>query len=205
MDYYLSPTHTQRFDLEIKNSQFITTVSRTQGRAAAKAFIDQIRAQYPDANHHCWAFVAGAPNNVHLWDQSDDGEPKGTAGKPMLNVLQHSDFGETTVVVTRYFGGIKLGAGGLVRAYSQAVQEALSQTESENVYPRVPVQLKITYSLLGKIEYFLEQSDIEIHNKTYTDSIVIDLAVIERTWPEQKQALTDLCQGNLTLIEPDNE
>jgi uncharacterized YigZ family protein len=205
MDYYLSPTHTQRFDLEIKNSQFITRVSRTQGRDAAKAFIDEIRAQYPDANHHCWAFVAGAPNNVHLWDQSDDGEPKGTAGKPMLNVLQHSDFGETTVVVTRYFGGIKLGTGGLVRAYSQAVQEALTQTEYENVYPRVPVQLKITYSLLGKVEYFLEQSDIEVNNKTYTDSIIIDLAVIERTWPEQKQALTDLCQGSLTLIEPDKE
>ncbi|MEL0612749.1 YigZ family protein [Marinomonas arenicola] len=205
MDYYLSPTHTQRFDLEIKNSQFITRVSRTQGRDAAKAFIDEIRAQYPDANHHCWAFVAGAPNNVHLWDQSDDGEPKGTAGKPMLNVLQHSDFGETTVVVTRYFGGIKLGAGGLVRAYSQAVQEALTQTEYENIYPRVPVQLKITYSLLGKVEYFLEQSDIEVNNKTYTDSIIIDLAVIERTWPEQKQTLTDLCQGSLTLIEPDKE
>lgn len=205
MDYYLSPTHTQRFDLEIKNSQFITTVSRTQGRDAAKAFINQIRTRYPDANHHCWAFVAGAPNNVHLWDQSDDGEPKGTAGKPMLNVLQHSDFGEITVVVTRYFGGVKLGAGGLVRAYSQAVQEALTQTEYENVYPRVPVQLKITYSLLGKVEYFLEQSDIEINNKTYTDSIIIDLAVIERTWPEQKQILTDLCQGSLTLIEPDKE
>lgn len=205
MDYYLSPTHTQRFDLEIKNSQFITTVSRTKGRDAAKAFIGEMRNRYPDANHNCWTFVAGAPNNVHLWDQSDDGEPKGTAGKPMMNVLQHSNCGETTVVVTRYFGGIKLGAGGLVRAYSQAVQEALSQTEFENIYPREPVQLTIAYSLLGKVEYFLEHSDIEISNKTYTDSIVIDLAVIERTWPEQKQALTDLCQGSLTLIEPDKD
>ncbi|MGO3344971.1 MAG: YigZ family protein [Marinomonas sp.] len=205
MDYYLSPTHTQRFDLEIKNSQFITTVSRTKGRDAAKAFIGEMRNRYPDANHNCWTFVAGAPNNVHLWDQSDDGEPKGTAGKPMMNVLQHSNCGETTVVVTRYFGGIKLGAGGLVRAYSQAVQEALSQTEFENIYPREPVQLTIAYSLLGKVEYFLEHSDIEISNKTYTDSIVIDLAVIERTWPEQKQTLTDLCQGSLTLIEPDKD
>lgn len=205
MDYYLSPTHTQRFDLEIKNSQFITTVCRTNGRDAAKAFIEKMRQRYPDANHHCWAFIAGMPNNAHLWDQSDDGEPKGTAGKPMLNVLQHSNFGETTVVVTRFFGGVKLGAGGLLRAYSQAVQEALSQTEYENVYPRSPVQLKIAYSLLGKVEYWLEQSDIEITNKTYSDSIVIDLAVIERTWPEHKIALTDLCQGSLTLIEPDNE
>jgi putative IMPACT (imprinted ancient) family translation regulator len=121
----------------------------------------------------------------------------------MMNVLQHSDFGETTVVVTRFFGGIKLGAGGLVRAYSQAVQEALSQTIYESVYPRSPIQLKITYPLLGKVEYWLEQSDIEITNKTYSDSVVIDLAVIERTWPEQKVILTDLCQGSLTLIEPD--
>jgi uncharacterized YigZ family protein len=205
MDYYLSPTHTQRFDLEIKNSQFITTVCRTNGRDAAKAFIEEMRQRYPDANHHCWAFIAGMPNNAHLWDQSDDGEPKGTAGKPMLNVLQHSDFGETTVVVTRFFGGVKLGAGGLVRAYSQAVQEALSQTEYENVYPRSPVQLKIAYPLLGKVEYWLEQSDIEITNKTYSDNIVIDLAVIERTWPEHKTALTDLCQGSLTLIEPEKD
>lgn len=204
MDYYLSPTHTQRFDLEIKNSQFITHVSRTKGRDQAKAFIDQMRQRYPDANHNCWAFIAGVPNNAHLWDQSDDGEPKGTAGKPMLNVLQHSDFGETTVVVTRFFGGIKLGAGGLVRAYSQAVQEALAQTEHENIYPRLPVQLKISYPLLGKVEYWLEQSDIEITEKTYSDSIVLNLAVIERTWPEQKIGLTDLCQGSLTLIEPDN-
>ena len=123
----------------------------------------------------------------------------------MLNVLQHSNFGETTVVVTRYFGGIKLGAGGLVRAYSQAVQEALSQTEHENIYPRSPVQLVISYPLLGKVEYWLEQSDIEINNKTFSDNIVIDLAVIERTWPEQKQTLTNLCQGSLTLIESDKE
>lgn len=204
MDYYLSPTHRQRFELEIKNSQFITTVCRTQGRDAAKQFIAEIRNEFPDANHNCWAFVAGAPNNVHLWDQSDDGEPKGTAGKPMLNVLQHSDFGEITLVVTRYFGGIKLGAGGLVRAYSQAVQEALTQTEYENIYPRRPVQLKIAYPLLGKVEYWLEQSDIEVTDKTYSDSIILDLAVIERTWPEQQTALTDLCQGSLTLIEPDN-
>ena len=204
MDYYLSPTHTQRFDLEIKNSQFITTVSRTKGRDAAKAFINEMKERYPDANHNCWSFIAGAPNNAHLWDQSDDGEPKGTAGKPMLNVLQHSDFGETTVVVTRYFGGVKLGAGGLVRAYSQATQEALLNIESEKIYPRSPVQLKIAYSLLGKVEYWLEQSDIEITEKTYSDSIIIDLAVIERTWPEHKVTLTDLCQGSLTLIEPDN-
>ncbi|TDO98788.1 YigZ family protein [Marinomonas balearica] len=202
MDYYLSPTHEQRFDLEIKNSQFITTIKRTKGREEAKHFINVLRERYPDANHHCWAFVAGLPNNAHLWDQSDDGEPKGTAGKPMLNVLQHSDFGEITVVVTRYFGGIKLGAGGLVRAYSQAVQEALTQLEHEQVYPRVNITIKIAYPLLGKVEYWLENSDIEISDKQYNEHIEISLAVIERTWSENRATLVDLCQGSIDIVTP---
>jgi uncharacterized YigZ family protein len=201
MDYYLSPTEEQRFDLEVKHSQFITRVMRTKGRQEAKQFIDRIRQQYPDANHHCWAFVAGHPHNVHLWDQSDDGEPKGTAGKPMLNVLQHSNFGETTVVVTRYFGGIKLGAGGLVRAYSQAVQEALSQINHEPIYPREAVTIKISYALLGKIEYWLEQSDIEIVQKHFNNDIAIELGVIASSWDEHKLTLTNLCQGNIVFLE----
>ncbi|CUB02425.1 YigZ family protein [Marinomonas fungiae] len=205
MDYYQSPTHEQRFDLEIKNSQFITTVRRTRGRDEAKAFILEMNLRYPDANHNCWAFVAGAPNNVHLWDQSDDGEPKGTAGKPMLNVLQHSNFGEITVVVTRYFGGIKLGAGGLVRAYSQAVVEALDKVEWQEIYPRQTVFIKIAYPLLGKVEYWLENSDIDVDDKQFSEDIEITLAVIERTWPEQRQALIDLCQGNIKIIEDEKE
>ena len=205
MDYYQSPTHEQRFDLEIKNSQFITTIRRTRGRDEAKAFIEEMNLRYPDANHNCWAFVAGAPNNVHLWDQSDDGEPKGTAGKPMLNVLQHSNFGEITVVVTRYFGGIKLGAGGLVRAYSQAVVEALDQLVWEEIYPRQTVFIKIAYPIMGKVEYWLENSDIDVEDKQFGEHIDITLAVIERTWAEQKQALIDLCQGNITIIESDTE
>lgn len=205
MDYYQSPTHEQRFDLEIKNSQFITTIRRTKGRDQAKAFIDEMNHRYPDANHNCWAFVAGAPNNVHLWDQSDDGEPKGTAGKPMLNVLQHSNFGEITVVVTRYFGGIKLGAGGLVRAYSQAVVEALDQLEWEEIYPRQSVSIKIAYPMLGKVEYWLENSDIEVEDKQFSDEIECRIAVIERTWSANKQALIDMCQGNITIIEDDKE
>lgn len=205
MDYYQSPTHEQRFDLEIKNSQFITTIRRTRGRDEAKAFIAQMGARYPDANHNCWAFVAGAPDNVHLWDQSDDGEPKGTAGKPMLNVLQHSNFGEITVVVTRYFGGIKLGAGGLVRAYSQATQEALTQLQWQEIYPRNSVSIKIAYPMLGKVEYWLDSSDIEVEDKQFSEQIELTLAVIERTWPEQKQALIDMCQGNITIIENDKE
>ncbi|TBR41742.1 YigZ family protein [Marinomonas agarivorans] len=201
MDYFLSPTKPQRFDLEIKRSLFITQVFPTQGKDEVKKVLQQTRAQFPDANHHCWACVAGHPNNVHQWDQSDDGEPKGTAGKPMLNVLQHSDFGEVTVITTRYFGGIKLGAGGLVRAYSQAVQEALSQTESHAIYPRHNVTLTLSYSLVGKVEYWLENSDIEIQDKQFAQDITFALGVIPTSWPQQKQALLNLCQGQAVLKE----
>ena len=205
MDYYLSPTREQGFELEIKNSLFITTLRRTQGRDQAKAFIEEIKNRYPDANHNCWAFIAGVPNNAHLWDQSDDGEPKGTAGKPMLNVLQHGNVGEITAVVTRYFGGIKLGAGGLVRAYSQAVQEALDQAEWSEIYPRVPVSINVSYSLLGKVEYWLANSDIEIVEKRYNEDISLELAVIERTWAGHKTDLVNLCQGNIHITETNKE
>lgn len=201
MDYFLSPTHPQRFELEIKKSLFITQVFRTKGKEETKQVLQQVREQYPDANHHCWACIAGHPNNVHQWDQSDDGEPKGTAGKPMLNVLQHSDFGEITVVTTRYFGGIKLGAGGLVRAYSQAVQEALSQTTSQQIYPRDIIKLAVSYSLLGKVEYWLEQSDIEVQDKEFAQDIIFTLGVIPNSWPAQQQEITNLCQGSLTITQ----
>ena len=127
MDSYPAPLGLQQFEQENKRSRFITTVADVDGKAAAKRFIQSVRENFPDANHHCWAMVAGPPDDIYQQDQSDDGEPKGTAGKPMLNVLQHSELGNTAVVVTRYFGGIKLGAGGLVRAYTQSVSSALSQ------------------------------------------------------------------------------
>jgi len=204
MDYFLSPTEPQRFDLEIKKSLFITQICRTQGKSASTQFLQHVRSQFPDANHHCWARIAGHPTNVYLWDQSDDGEPKGTAGKPMLNVLQHSNFGETTIVTTRYFGGIKLGTGGLVRAYSQAVQEALLHAQSQSIYPRDVITLTVSYALLGKIEYWLEQSDIEIQNKHFDHDIVLTLGVIPTSWSIQKQTLIDLCQGSLTLKDVTN-
>jgi len=116
MDSYKTPSKKQRFELEIKRSRFITTVEKVSEKQHALRFITEQQKEMPDANHHCWAMIAGQPDDIYQHDQSDDGEPKGTAGKPMLNVLSHSGFGNIVVVVTRYFGGIKLGTGGLVRA-----------------------------------------------------------------------------------------
>ena len=128
---YMVPNLTEgsfyRSEIIIKKSRFITSVGHTQGAEASEAFLEKIRREFSDARHNCYAFNAGRGGETAFAGCSDDGEPKGTAGRPMLNVLVHSQIGEITVVVTRYFGGILLGTGGLVRAYQDSVKEALAK------------------------------------------------------------------------------
>ncbi len=177
MESYPAPKITQLFELEIKRSRFITSVARVEDKPAAKEFIATVRAKYPDANHHCWAIVAGRPNDSYQHDQSDDGEPKGTAGKPMLNVLTHSGLGNTAVVVSRYFGGIKLGAGGLVRAYTQAVSEALAELNTEPTYIREEVTIDLPYTSFDIFEHWLQTKNTSITDKEFSTSVVVTLAV----------------------------
>ncbi len=174
---YLVPSQRQQFELAIKRSRFIATIAPAYSREEAKGFIQVIKEQYPDARHHCWAFIAGAPNDLYGVDQSDDGEPKDTAGKPMLNVLQHSGLGHVVLVVTRYFGGIKLGAGGLVRAYSQSASEAVKGLETRQYQVREHYSLSLPYSLLGTVEYWLEHHDIAVLDKTFNNAVCLILAV----------------------------
>ena len=132
---YLIPAQTVRVQQEIKRSRFIATVGRATNRKMAMGFIAGVRADYPDANHHGWAFVAGSPHGAPEIGTGDDGEPQGTAGRPMLRVLQYRRIGEIVAVVSRYFGGIKLGTGGLVRAYSGSVQLALEELPLVEIVP----------------------------------------------------------------------
>lgn len=176
MDEYLAPKTHQTFELEIKRSRFITSVLPVEGKESAKVALQRIRSTWPDANHHCWAMVAGRPDDVFQQDQSDDGEPKGTAGKPMLNVLLHSGLGNTLVVVTRFFGGIKLGAGGLVRAYSQSVSSALSETLTAPVLLRDRLHIGLEYSSLATLEHRLKELDTTIEEREFTDNVQLRLA-----------------------------
>lgn len=116
-----------RKTLEVKKSQFICWIKAVSNRDDAMAYLAEAKAAYPDARHHCWAYVIGQNAQSLSAAMSDDGEPSGTAGKPMLNVLQHKPVNNVMAIVIRYFGGIKLGAGGLVRAYSQAVEQAFNE------------------------------------------------------------------------------
>jgi len=176
LDEYPAPAAEQSFELEIKRSRFVTSVVPVSGRDAARASLDIIRQRWPDANHHCWAMVAGRPDDVFQQDQSDDGEPRGTAGKPMLNVLLHSGLGNTLVVVTRYFGGVKLGAGGLVRAYSQSVSEALGQLQTEPVLIRESINVIMPYAHLDTFEHRIVDLQTTIESREFTDHVSLGVA-----------------------------
>lgn len=197
MSSYQSLKQRQRFELEIKRSRFISTFERVNSIAEAKAFVHELQQSFPDANHNCWAYIAGHPNDFRGVDQSDDGEPKGTAGKPMLNVLQHSGLGNIACVVTRYFGGIKLGAGGLVRAYSQAVSEFLPALELETCHVHCLLSVELPYASLGASEHWLAQQGITIQDKQFTDKVVLILALPEQMVDSTTTALSELCFGNI--------
>lgn len=192
MDCFKVPTKRQRFNLEIKRSKFITSVDYVADKTAAKQFISEVREHYPDANHHCWAMLAGSPDDVFQQDQSDDGEPKGTAGKPMLNVLQHSGLGHIAVVVTRYFGGVKLGAGGLVRAYSHSVSSALLELVTKEQYIQFKWFVSIPYSLLGSLEHQLVGTHIHFGEKRFEALVHVELLV-----PHSEEAALELLLAKL--------
>ncbi|ERB63228.1 YigZ family protein [Vibrio coralliilyticus OCN008] len=142
---YLIPAQLALFEEEIKKSVFITQLAHTPSVEAARAFVEQVKMQHSDARHNCWGFVAGRPEDSMKWGFSDDGEPSGTAGKPILAQLSGSGVGEITAVVTRYSGGIKLGTGGLVKAYGGGVQQALKSLQT--------IEKKITTKLLVELDY----------------------------------------------------
>jgi len=152
---------------EIKRSRFITDIAPAESKLKAYAFIEHIRHREPDARHHCWAYVAGHPITSIERRSSDAGEPQGTAGKPMLNVLQHQAIGDIVVVISRYFGGIKLGAGGLVRAYSSSVQQAIEATPLILRRTMLTAIIDVPFALENTIRHQLECLEINIHQSHY--------------------------------------
>lgn len=154
---YLIPIDRVIFEEEIKKSLFITHIAHTPTIESAKAFVDEIKAQHASARHNCWGFVAGRPEDSLLWGFSDDGEPSGTAGKPILAQLSGSGIGEMTAVVTRYSGGIKLGTGGLVKAYGGGVQQALKQVQTIEKKITTQLQLGLDYSLMPLVQSIMAQ------------------------------------------------
>jgi len=182
VSYYI-PKRQQRFETSIKRSRFITSIAPIDSREKAKHFLNDVRTEFPDANHHCWAHILNDPKASHGQDQSDDGEPKGTAGKPMLNVLQHSGLGQVMVIVTRYFGGVKLGAGGLVRAYSNVVSEAIKELVTEEFLVKEMVSIQLPYSLLNTLKHRLEKTRAHINQEIFKENIglILEYPIADQT------------------------
>ena len=175
-DYFV-PAKPVVVETEIKKSRFIAWLAPASSRAQALEFIQSTRQKYPDATHHCTAFIAGAPQGGAAIACDDDGEPSGTAGKPMLNVLMHKGVGEIVAVVVRYFGGIRLGAGGLVRAYSAAVQSACEQLPLIKRVTLLKGVIQCDYSQEQSVRHCMEQFDAQLIGCHYGERVTIDVAV----------------------------
>ena len=174
---YTGDSQIRTFSGEIieKKSRFIANVRKVESEAEAVAFIEEMKKRYYDARHNCSAFVIGSRGEMTRC--SDDGEPSGTAGRPMLEVLLGSEIRNVAVVVTRYFGGTLLGTGGLVRAYTQAVQEALKNCPTAMMKYGKRIQVDTDYNGIGKILYFMGQQGLSQESSEYTDKVSITVLV----------------------------
>ena len=188
---------------EIKRSRFIARIAHCQNADEAFKIINQAKKDYPDARHHCWAFIACPPTSRVVVRFSDDGEPSGTAGKPILNVLSHSHFGEIVCVVSRYFGGIKLGAGGLVRAYSNSTQAALEQLSVIDKVELSSLSIQFPFSFEASVRHFLDSQGIEIINVTYSEQVILELAIEQESIESVLQQGKNLCKGNMIQLKSD--
>ena len=158
-----------------KKSRFIGQIKPVYSEEEAYAFVEQIKKKHYDARHNCFAFSIG--DEMPLLRFSDDGEPQGTAGKPILEVINGSGVHNICIVVTRYFGGTLLGTGGLVRAYTDAAKEALGNCETKRKQRIYPIKVTIDYADMGKIQYIIESADVRVVDKVFTDEVVFWLEV----------------------------
>ncbi|APE08034.1 MULTISPECIES: YigZ family protein [unclassified Rhodococcus (in: high G+C Gram-positive bacteria)] len=181
MPHTLAPGPDVVVETEVKHSRFLAAVRRVDTADAALAFVDEQRRLYPDARHHCWAFVVGDDPSARAERSSDDGEPGGTAGIPMLQVLHHRDLVNVAVVVTRWFGGVKLGAGGLVRAYSGVVATALDEAPLVERRQQEKFTLAIDHGEAGRVEAELRGRGVAVLDVAYADRVVLTVAGRERS------------------------
>ncbi len=177
----LLPNAMHREEEIIKRSRFIVSIAHTPDADSAHAFIARINKEFPDATHNCWAFASGPPADTARVGFSDDGEPHGTAGRPMLTMLLHGGVGELTAVVTRYFGGIKLGTGGLVRAYQGLVRVGLDTLPTREKITPCTLEVIIDYSLITLFHRMLPHHEAHIVSENFGVDAVFHITLpIER-------------------------
>ena len=201
---YQVPAKSWQIELEVKRSKFLTFAANAVTSEQAEIFIRNLREQHPKANHVCWAYIAGAPNTT-IRSMSDDGEPSGTAGMPMLKVLEYSGYGDIVVAVVRYFGGTKLGTGGLQRAYSDAVSLVLADLPLHRKVDRTTLQLTYDYTHDGNISRLLARYDVEHSSSNYAQQVTLCIAIASSELSTFKTELTNITAGNVEMLLPDSD
>eukprot|EP00667_Euglena_gracilis_P019583 EG_transcript_21008 len=194
---YVPETETE-VEIKIKNSRFIGTAGHTTSPEEARAFIRRIQERYPDASHWCYAFAIGHGASV-TQGMSDAGEPSGTAGKPILNVLMGSGLGDCTVVVTRYFGGTKLGTGGLVKAYTQGAQAVLAAVRRRPKVALARLAVTVAYDLHPRCRALAERVGATVEAEAFEEAATLMLAVGQTQAEQLERLLVDVTRGNISI------
>ncbi|MGZ5194727.1 MAG: IMPACT family protein [Ramlibacter sp.] len=187
------PAHSE---LVIKKSRFIGCVQAVPDRAAAQAVVAQLRIEHPAATHVCWAFLAGGQSAAN-----DDGEPGGTAGRPMLEVLRRQDLEGVLATVVRYFGGVKLGAGGLVRAYTDAVAQALLTSTKVPLQKMLSLRCSVPYAMEGLVRRELQHAGAALGDVSHGNDVVFSFAIAEVNAPSLIARLNESGQGMLQWLD----
>ncbi|QIL46538.1 YigZ family protein [Vagococcus coleopterorum] len=194
---YLTLKENGQHEIEIKKSRFICHLFRIDSDEQAKELIQKIKKEHWKATHNCHAYLVGDNNDIQR--SSDDGEPSGTAGLPMLEVLKKRELINTLAVVTRYFGGTELGKGGLIRAYGGSVSEALDEIGIVQGTLQQEMQVTVDYPNHPKLENFLENSVYNLKETIYTDKVQLLIMVDEQTTDTFEQELIELLSGQVTI------
>ncbi|PTJ98282.1 YigZ family protein [Staphylococcus simulans] len=183
----------------INKSRFIAHIKPVESEDEAKAFIDEVKKEHRDATHNCSAYTIG--DSMLIQKANDDGEPSGTAGVPMLEILKKLETHNTAAVVTRYFGGIKLGTGGLIRAYSGAVRDAIKEGGRVELRNAIPTTVTISYEQTGKFEYELQSTNFILRDTMYTDKVSYRINVLEDDYEDFINFLNRITAGTFELDE----
>lgn len=199
--YYPVPARPLEVVTEVKKSRFIARAERADNREQALALLERMRAAYPDARHYCWAYLLGDPAGSCDAAMNDDGEPSSTAGRPIFNVLQHKGVGDVMLVVVRYFGGIKLGAGGLTRAYSSAAEAVMSGLEVVQREPMLEWLLRFDFSREQAVRHWASLHEAELGEACYSHEVTLALRLPLRLEAE----LRAFCRANDIGCEPRRE
>ena len=198
---YLIPASHHGVEEVIRKSRFITEADHAPDPETARDFVARIRAKFPDATHHCWAYVAGPPGSTKSVGMSDDGEPHGTAGRPMLTALLHGDVGEIVAVCSRYYGGTRLGTGGLSRAYSGGVKLLLESLPTREHVERMTLRVVVDYGSVDTLQRRFREADVIVESQDFGENVEYRLTVPREYADSLSEAVAGVTSGR-GMVQP---